>query len=72
MKRDIVIFERDERYTDSGMAELDFRLMRQSLPAGSSPLALADRDGFAVHCGQWFAKEEVKSFSEQQSGYVGA
>lgn len=70
MKRDIVVFERDERHTDSGQPELDFRLVRGALPAGSCPLAIASFDGFTVECGQWFDEAEVKAFAEQQSGYT--
>lgn len=71
MRRSIVIFERDERYTSSGIPELDFRLVRQSLPAGSSPLCIANQDGFAmsVECGQWFTEDEIIRFAEEQSGF---
>lgn len=67
--RDIVIFERDERYTDDGKPELDFRLVRSILPAGSSPLAIANHEGFVAECGQWFDADEVRKFAERQSGY---
>jgi hypothetical protein len=67
MKKDIVVFELyDDRI---GSSELDFRLLRQSLPVGSCPLAIADGDGFRVRCGQWFKVEEVKNFAEEKSGY---
>lgn len=69
MIRDIVVFERDERYTDSGEPELDFRLVRQCLPAGASPLALATYHGFKVESGQWFNPTQVAAFAEEQSGY---
>lgn len=69
MKRAIVVFERDERHTDNGKPELDWRLIRQALPSGSSPLAIADHDGFTVHCGQDFYTEEVIALAETQSGY---
>jgi len=69
MIRDIVIFERDERYTESNEPELDFRMVRSILPAGSAPLAIADRNDFTVSCGQWFSVEQVADFAEEQSGY---
>ena len=43
MARDIVVFE-----TEDG--ELDFRLIRQTLPSGSTPVALVDN-------GRWMAIE---------------
>lgn len=67
--RDIVVFERDERYTDSDQPELDFRLIRAALPSGSCPLALANHEGFMVECGQFFDTDEVRAFAESQSGY---
>lgn len=70
MTREIVVFERDERYTGSGGPELDFRLMRQILPAGSCPLAIATNDGFSVEGGQWFDADQVRKFAEFQSGYI--
>lgn len=69
MIQDIVVFERDERYTDSGKPELDFRGVRGILPVGSCPLAIADRQDFTVTCGQWFDAEHVADFAEAQSGY---
>jgi len=72
MPRDIVIFERDERFTDSGEPELDFRLVRGALPAGSSPLAIANHHGFVVECGQWFGDGQIAAFAEEQSGYRAA
>jgi len=71
MLRNIVVFER-ERITDSGEPELDFRLVRQALPAGASPLAIASHHGFVVECGQWFTTEDVACVAEQQSGYRAA
>lgn len=67
--RDIVVFERDERFTDTGRAELDFRLVRAALPDGACPLAICDRNGFAVVCGQWFGAAEVAAYAERTSGY---
>ena len=69
MLRDIVVFERDERHTDSGKAELDFRLVRQALPAGAVPLAVITRHGFSVVDGVCFSADEVESFGAEQSGY---
>jgi len=69
MLRDIVVFERDERYTESGKPELDFRMVRGILPTGSCPLAIADRNDFTITCGQWFSTEQVADFAEEQSGY---
>ena len=69
MIRDIVVFERDERHTDNGKPELDFRMVRGALPSGSCPLAIADRQDFQVVCGQWFDSEQVADFAEEQSGY---
>lgn len=69
MIREIVVFERDERYTDSGNPELDFRLLRSALPVGSVPLAIADRHGFSVVCGCEFYADDVRRFAEAQSGY---
>ena len=69
MLRDIVVFERDERHTDTGKAELDFRLVRGALPTGSVPLAIADRHGFTAVDGACFTSAEVKSFAAKQSGY---
>ena len=71
MKREIVVFERDERHTDNEMPELDFRLMRQALPSGSCPLAFVQGDEFPVQAGQWFSENEVTTFAETQSGYRG-
>lgn len=68
-KRDIVVFERDEWQTASGKPELDWRLVRASLPVGSSPLAIANQEGFSVECGQWFDTAEVRRLAEEQSGY---
>ncbi len=65
--REIVVFERDERET--GLPELDFRLIRSALPSGSCPLAIADHNGFTAHCGQWFSENEVTKFAEEQSGF---
>lgn len=67
--RQIVVFERDGRQTSNGKPELDWRLVRASLPAGSSPLVIANQDGFAVECGQWFDTAEVCQLAEEQSGY---
>lgn len=72
MKRGIVIFERDERYTESGKPELDFRLIRGILPSGSTPLAIANGNGFTVTCGQYFDTDQVRQFAEEQSGYTSA
>jgi len=72
MKREIVVFERDERHTYNGQPELDFRLVRGALPSGSCPLAIANHDGFVVESGQWFDSEEVKVYAEQQPGYRAA
>ncbi len=69
MKREIVVFERDENNTDSGQPELDFRLVRCAMPSGSCPLAIVTADNFTVECGQWFDEAEVKTFAEEQSGY---
>lgn len=69
MLRDIVVFERDERHTDSGMPELDFRMVRGALPAGSIPLAIADRHDFTVADSIHFMVDEVKAFAAEQSGY---
>jgi hypothetical protein len=68
VKRDIVVFERDERYTGD-QPELDFRLIRSILPVGSIPLAIADHDEFLVHSGVNFTSDEVGRFAEEQSGY---
>lgn len=40
--KNICIFEQDERFTNSGKPELDWRGERQSLPNGSNPLAMID------------------------------
>lgn len=69
MLRDIVVFEQDERYTKSKKPELDFRLVRGMLPAGSAPLAIANQHDFHVTPGQWFDFEQVADFAEEQSGY---
>jgi len=69
MLRDIVVFERDERYTRNSKPELDFRMVRSILPIGSAPLAIADQHDFTVTCGQWFSVEQVVDFAEEQSGY---
>jgi hypothetical protein len=69
MKREIVVFE---RVIEDREPELDFRLIRQALPDGSSPLAIADKDGFSVHCGQEFLFADVKKFAEEQSGFSAA
>lgn len=69
MLQDIVIFERDERYTETGKPELDFRGLRGILPTGSAPLAIANQHDFTVAPGQWFDFEEVADFAEKMSGY---
>lgn len=69
MKRQaVVVFER----VVNGIPELDWRPIRAALPAGGCPLAIADRDGFSVHCGQDFLPEEIISLAEGKSGYVSA
>lgn len=65
----IVVFE---RHTDTGKPELDWRPVRAALPSGSSPLAMADRDGFSVHYGQDFLPESVIELAESVSGYKSA
>lgn len=69
-QREIVVFERDERHTENDKPELDFRLIRGALPTGACPLAIADRDGFTIHCGQWFDSAEVAAFAEEKSGFA--
>lgn len=69
IKRNIVVFERDERYTDSGKPELDFRLIRGILPVGSSPLAIVTGSGFLAECGQWFTEKQVREYAREQSGF---
>ncbi len=70
MKRQpIVIFE---RVLDNDTPELDWRPMRAALPRGSSPLAIADHDGFTVHCGQDFLPQQVVELAERVSGYKAA
>jgi hypothetical protein len=68
MVRDIVVFEIFDREKDE--AELDFRLIRQALPVGACPLAIADNINFYAHCGQHFTSEEVELFARQHSGYT--
>jgi hypothetical protein len=65
MLRDLVVFEIER----NGKSELDFRLIRGALPGGAKPLAIADRHGFAVVCGEEFSTDEVAAYAEQQSGY---
>ena len=65
MRRGIVVFERG----GNGNPILDFRLIRGALPMGSCPLAIADRDGFAITEGQYFGKDEVALFAERESGF---
>ena len=67
--RKVVIFERDGRHTDNGKPELDFRLVRQTLPVGSTPLAIADKHGFTVHAGQHFGADAVAEYARKVSGY---
>ena len=69
MLRDIVVFERDERHTDNGKPELDFRLIRQALPVGSVPLAIVTRHGFTAVDDTCFTADEVEQFAAEQSGY---
>ena len=69
MLRDIVVFERDERHTDNGKAELDFRLVRQALPTGSVPLAIVSHHGFTAIDGTCFTAGEAEQFAAEQSGY---
>lgn len=49
----ICVFERDERYTDSELPELDWRPVRAMLPAGSAPIAMVAEDGTVA---QWEAQ----------------
>lgn len=70
MTQQIVVFERDERYTESGQPELDCRLVRGALPKGASPLAVADGPDFRVVEGQWFTHQQVCDYAEQQSGFT--
>ena len=70
MQREIVVFERDSRFTIDGDPELDFRAVRGALPSGSCPLAIATRDGFRAECGQWFSADQVRVLAESQSGYL--
>ncbi|MCK9568648.1 hypothetical protein M0R72_06885 [Candidatus Pacearchaeota archaeon] len=60
--RDIVVFERDARYTESGKDELGFRLHRSILPAGSSPVAIVNDNQIMVIGGQWFTQEEIIAY----------
>ena len=66
--RDIVVFERDERYTFSKECELDFRLTRAILPVGSSPVAFV-LDGCVTGIdGQWFEKRKIIEYAKVQAG----
>lgn len=69
MLRDIVVFERDEMHTDTGKAELDFRLVRGALPAGAVPLVIADHHGFVAIDGTCHTASEAEVFAAKQSGY---
>lgn len=60
--RDIVVFERDERYTESGKDELGFRLHRSILPAGSSPVAIVNNNEITIIEGQWFNEEDILKY----------
>lgn len=70
INRKIVIFEKDERHTEIGEPKIDFRLIRQALPSGACPLAIADHDGFTINCGQWFDEDQIIAFAEDQSGFT--
>lgn len=69
MIREIVIFETNQFNEGDPAPKLDFRLLRNALPSGVSPLAIADRHGFHVSEGQHFSAAEVSAFAEKQSGY---
>ena len=56
------IFERDERYTDSGMPELDWRGERAILPAGSAPIMMIGNDGITSWEAQHFSRYEVQEY----------
>ena len=66
--RDIVVFERDERYTFSKECELGFRLARAILPAGSSPVAIVKDGSVTAFDGQWFEKREIIEYAKVQAG----
>lgn len=63
--RDIIVFERDLRYTKSGKDELGFRLHRSILPAGSSPVAMTNNGEIMIIGGQWFSEEEIQKYIKE-------
>jgi hypothetical protein len=71
MRREIVVFERNlAQYGDvDPKPELDFRLVRQALPVGAQPLAIVTGEGFNIVDGQFYTRDEVRKFAEEQSGY---
>lgn len=69
--RTIVIFERDERHTENGKPELDFRLERMSLPNGSSPLwigTVPTSENCPLVSGQEFSDEAVLAYARKVQG----
>ena len=64
--RGICIFERDERYTDSGKPELDWRPVRAILPVGSSPIVMVAENGTVAEWeAQNFSIEEVTAYKAE-------
>ena len=67
--RQIVIFERDERYTTTGKPELDFRIPGMILPAGAIPLGIiCSSSVYILLDAQYFSAEEVYAYALTQSG----
>lgn len=62
MWHNIVVFERDERHTDSDAPELDSRIERQALPAGAAPVAFRTDGQWTIWEAQWFTVDEVRSW----------
>lgn len=66
MTKEIVIFELID---EKSIPTLNFRPIREELPAGACPLAIANHHGFTVSRGQWFYPEDIVEFAEEKSGF---
>lgn len=53
---------------DGGFAILDWRLLRQKLPAGAKPLAIIDKPDYIFISGQYFTADEVRNFADYLGG----
>lgn len=69
--RTIVVFERDERHTENGQPQLDFRLERMSLPSGSSPLwigTVPTEENCPLISAQEFSDEAILAYARKVQG----